>query len=74
MAGKKTSHRWRDLREKKLMPPQLEQLARDAERQDFLEGLAGDFAALRNNPETWQEEEKERAEWDMTLVDDWEDG
>jgi hypothetical protein len=52
MAGKKTYHRWRDLREKKLTPSQLEQLARDAERQDFLEGLAGDFAALRNNPET----------------------
>lgn len=108
MARKKTSHRWRDLRERKLLPTQLEQLDRDAERQGFLEGLgprdktltdtgnndhiswpdkhlqnssrgfvskslARDFAALRNNPTAWQEEEKERAAWDSALADDLED-
>ena len=38
MAGKKTYHRWRDLREKKLTPPQLEQLDREVEQKCFLEG------------------------------------
>lgn len=73
MARKKTYLRWRDLREKKLTPPQLEQLDCDTARQGFLEGLAGDFAALRNNPAAWQEEEKERVAWDAALADDLED-
>ena len=40
MAREKTSHRWSDLREKKLTPAQLEQIDRKVERQYFLEGLA----------------------------------
>ncbi|MEN6317507.1 MAG: toxin-antitoxin system protein [Syntrophaceae bacterium] len=38
-------------------------------RQRFLEGLSGDFALLRNNPEKWQDEEEERRAWDITLAD-----
>lgn len=56
-------------REKKLTPAQREQINRDAERQCFLEGLNTDFAALRNNPDAWQDEQAERAAWDCTLAD-----
>ena len=73
MAREKTSHRWSDLPEKKLAPAQLEPIDRKVERQYFLEGLAGDFAALRNNPEAWLEEQEERAVWDDTLGDGLED-
>lgn len=38
-------------------------------RQRFLEGLSGDFAILRNNPEKWQDEEEDRRVWDITLAD-----
>ena len=34
------------------------------ERQDFLEGLTGDYRRLRNDPERWQELRSEREEWD----------
>ena len=66
---KKTYHRWRDLRERKLSPTQLEHLDRDAEQQRFLDGLVEDFAALRNNPAAWQEEQVERTAWECTLAD-----
>ena len=70
---KKTYHRWRDLREKKLTPTQRAQLDCEVEQQCFLEGLAGDFAALRNNPAAWLEEQEERTVWDNTLGDGLED-
>ncbi|WP_254054095.1 hypothetical protein [Singulisphaera sp. GP187] len=35
----------------------------------FLEGLNADFAALREDPAAWVEEQKERAVWDATLAD-----
>ncbi len=35
----------------------------------FLEGLNADFAALRNDPVVWADEQAERAEWDATLAD-----
>ncbi len=38
-------------------------------RQSFLRGLAEDFAALREDPEAWDEELSERREWDATLGD-----
>lgn len=70
---KKTYHHWRDLREKKLTPAQREQIDREVEQKCFLEGVAGDFAALRNNPEAWLEEQEERTVWDNTLGDGLED-
>lgn len=66
---KKTYHRWRDVREKKLTSAPREAIVRDVKRQDFLEGLAADFTALRNDPDAWQEEQAERAAWDCTLAD-----
>ncbi len=38
-------------------------------RRRFLEGVYADFAALRNDPAAWQQEQQERAEWDATLAD-----
>jgi hypothetical protein len=38
-------------------------------RQVFLQQLNQDFAALRNDPELWQEELAERQAWDVTLLD-----
>ncbi|WP_406698171.1 toxin-antitoxin system protein [Singulisphaera sp. Ch08] len=35
----------------------------------FLEGLNADFAALREAPAAWAEEQEERAAWDATLAD-----
>ena len=43
-------------------------------RKVFLEGLNGDFAALRSDPDAWNEELAERQSWDATLADDLKDG
>ncbi len=47
----------------------LEKALEDYRRKCFLEGLSADFAAVRNNPKAWQEEQEERAAWDATLAD-----
>lgn len=39
-------------------------------RQSFLEALNADFAALRQNPQEWEEEMQERKLWEQTLADD----
>lgn len=39
------------------------------ERTKFLQGLSDDFKALRENPEAWQEYQKEMNLWDKTLSD-----
>ena len=39
-------------------------------RQQFLQGLAQDFAALREDSEAWEEEIQERQAWSATLSDD----
>ncbi|HSL81629.1 MAG TPA: toxin-antitoxin system protein [Thermoanaerobaculia bacterium] len=52
------------------LPDILEEAVETLRRQSFLEGLAADFAALREDPESWQEELEERAAWDGTLGDD----
>ena len=52
------------------LPEVLEEAVETLRRQSFLEGLAGDFEALRNDPEAWQDELEERAAWDGTLRDD----
>ena len=38
-------------------------------RQQFLHGVADDFAKLRQDPKAWQQELTERQEWDQTLSD-----
>jgi hypothetical protein len=47
----------------------MDQAIEHYRRQHFLEGLSEDFAALRKSPELWEEELKEREEWDTTLAD-----
>ncbi|MCP4662143.1 MAG: toxin-antitoxin system protein [bacterium] len=38
-------------------------------RQRFLDDANRAFAALRNDPSAWAEEQEERAAWDATLLD-----
>ena len=57
------------LRDKKSMQAVLEQAIESYRRQTFLEGLSGDFAALRENDQEWQREQEERSAWDVTLPD-----
>ena len=52
------------------LPDVLEEAVETLRRQSFLQGLAADFAALRADPEAWQDELEERAAWDRTLRDD----
>ena len=42
-------------------------------RQHFLKRANAAFAVLRNDPDAWQEEQEERAAWDVTLTDDLEE-
>ena len=35
------------------------------ERRDFLQGLDEDYRQLRDDPERWQEYQRERQEWDQ---------
>ena len=39
------------------------------QRHELLEQTNAAYAALRNDPEAWQEELKERAVWETTLAD-----
>lgn len=41
-------------------------------RDVFMQGLAGDFAALGANPEQWAEEQAERLAWEQTNADGFE--
>ncbi|MCG3198800.1 MAG: hypothetical protein GHCLOJNM_03307 [bacterium] len=47
----------------------LDHAVEDYRRRDFLAGLNADFAALRKDPEAWEEEQRERTAWDATLAD-----
>jgi len=38
-------------------------------RQAFFDRLDADYAALRSDPAAWAQFEKERGEWDTTLMD-----
>lgn len=42
-------------------------------RQIFLQRANKAFASLQANPKAWQDETKERLEWDSALLDDIED-
>jgi hypothetical protein len=48
----------------------LDKAIEEYRRRTFLEGLAGDFAALRADPKAWAEEQAERRLWDNALMDD----
>lgn len=48
----------------------LENAVEEYRRSKFLEESNAAFAALRHKPESWKEEQEERAIWETTLVDD----
>ena len=47
----------------------LEDAIKEYRRKRALEQLNSAFAALKADPEAWEEELAERAEWDVTLQD-----
>ncbi len=51
----------------------LESALEDYSRRRFLEAANTSYAALRKDPQAWQEELEERALWDNTLMDGLED-
>ena len=55
------------------MPEILERAVEAYQRQQFLKGLAEDYAKLRSDPKAWAGELAERKAWDATLVDGLED-
>lgn len=55
------------------MPDTLERAVDALYRQQWLQGLAEDYARLRTDKKAWAEELKERALWDKTLGDGLED-
>jgi hypothetical protein len=61
----------RELARKQHQPLQtvLSQLIEHYRRQKFLEEVNQAFAALRDDPVAWGEEQQERALWDSTLED-----
>ena len=67
-----TTHRiLRELSERdgEPMPEILAKAVEDYRRRRFLEGANVAFAALRENPDAWEEELEEREIWDSTLAD-----
>lgn len=61
----------RELAHKQRQPVQtvLKQAIDSYRREKFLEEANAAFAALRNNPEVWNEEQQERQIWDHTAED-----
>ena len=59
--------------ESKPMHVILERAIEDYRRKSFVEDANNAYAALRQNPKAWAEEQKERAQWDATLKDGLED-
>lgn len=51
----------------------LDEITKAWERDHFFDRLNAAYAALKENPTAWAEEEEERSAWDHTLVDNIED-
>jgi predicted transcriptional regulator len=67
-----SSHRaLRDLADTEKAPLQtvLERAIENYRRQRFLEAANRTYAALRNDPATWQQEQEERELWDKAASD-----
>jgi hypothetical protein len=47
----------------------LDRVIEEYRARHFLDGLAADFAAMRNKKRAWQHEVAERAMWDRSLGD-----
>ena len=48
----------------------LDKALAEYQKKRFFDSLGEAFGALRANPESWAEEQKERAVWEKTLSDD----
>ncbi|MEX2117974.1 MAG: hypothetical protein WD847_00065 [Pirellulales bacterium] len=55
------------------MPELLDKAIEAYRRRLFLEEGNREFAALRTDRKAWEQEQKERAEWQNTLTDDLKD-
>lgn len=55
--------------EKTSMQEILEKAVEDYRRKTFLDGLSDDFQSLQQDPEAWEEYEKEIELWNNTLMD-----
>ena len=51
----------------------IDRAIEDFRRQFFIEQANKAYLALRENPEAWESELKERREWDATLADNQKD-
>ncbi len=48
----------------------LDKALTEYQKKRFFDSLGEAFSALKANPESWAEEQKERAVWEKTLSDD----
>jgi hypothetical protein len=48
----------------------LERALDEYQKNRFFESLGASFAALKNDPQAWAEEQQERRAWENTLTDD----
>ena len=55
------------------MTEALDEVIEDWERRRFFEDLNSAFTQLKEDPEAWEEELAERAQWDEALLDDLDD-
>lgn len=69
--GEETRQELLDLAEQtgKTIEALVGEAVKELRRKVFLEGLNADFAALKANPEAWQEEVEERKLSENTLMD-----
>lgn len=69
--GKETHQALRELAAQagESMPTILDKAIAEYRRKRFLEGLNEDYAALRADPQDWQEEVAAHALWDTALTD-----
>jgi len=51
----------------------IREAAEDLQRKRFFEQFNAAYSALRQDPEAWNQEQHERAEWEATLRDGLED-
>lgn len=51
----------------------IDKAVEEYRRQLFLERANEAFATLKKDNKAWKDEQKERADWDITLMDDLED-
>lgn len=47
----------------------LDKALAEYQKKRFFDSLSAAFGALKNNPETWAQEQQERREWEITLSD-----